>query len=725
MKKEILLNDQNLRMYCIIDEDNNVSFEFDKNIDFLGKLITLTNENDLGVKTLFIGKKKILRIRKKEIQQVGKITSTEIRILRAIYSYTTHLENFNGLLITFKELKEKIKNSTNNLRSVNHVRWSDKQHLKTELHTHLLEILSAEEFMDFVNGFNITFPLDINGNLDFENGIEHKYTDILKYNLLDNVINSLSLDLSKETDFNVLEKIIKNRSELMKRCASNFYDELSVRPGWIARESKYKEQCEKIEKKINEEKSKPKKEWNKEKLERLNNELSEKRNFNENLALAETYSLLLDSSVKKLSKENIEYSEVSFSSPNTLRVLSKRFKDRDDFKLLMSVNRENNVKHFKKVSKNLEELLNDGTVIGLDIMGMEKPIDDEEYETFKERYEWVLPVLHMYPNSVLRIHAGEFTDATLNVYKTLKAIKETSEKINSACRDLFDEDWGQIPPPRIRIGHGINIEKNPELIDLLKEMDVIVEFNISSNYALGHVKELESLPIKYYEDNNIKYVFSTDGGGAYRTSTLQEENLANNLSLKYSGGGNKPIKEGNYVSSASKVEQEIIENSKKDNTPSEKDKRVYEKFRMYKESKPIITKTYTSYLAALEDENKNFSYLGDNLLEIDKIQFELRRVERYMIENDVSLDSEYINNRIAQIRTFLSNSQKTDEAKIYLFLLEKEKFPGLDSGFKTLEYVYNPLIDSKDKISELLRELVYIVKKNYDMEEVNKTYRKM
>ena len=68
-----------------------------------------------------------------------------------------------------------------------------------------------------------------------------------------------------------------------------------------------------------------------------------KKNFNENLALAETYSLFLDTALKKLSKENIEYSEISFSSPNTLRVLSKRFKDRDDFKLLMSVNSENNV----------------------------------------------------------------------------------------------------------------------------------------------------------------------------------------------------------------------------------------------------------------------------------------------------------------------------------------------------------------------------------------------
>lgn len=721
MRKEILLNDQGLKIYCIIDGDS-VSFEFDKNISFLSSQITLSENN--GIKTLYIGKKRILRINGNEVFLLSKITTTEIRILRALYNNSLHFPKYSGLITHLKIIKSNIENATKNLRSINHVKWDEKQHLKTELHTHLLEILNAEEFVNFVNQFNISFPLDINGNIDFESGVEHKYSDILKYDLLDKLYESLTLNPSKETNFDILEDIVKNRSELIKRCANNLYTELSIRPGWLEREKSLKYETSSIEEEIRKEKSLPKSKWNKEKLEKLNNELSEKKNYNENLALAETYNLLLDESLKKLSKEKIEYSEISFSSPNTLRVLSKKHRNDSNFKLLMSVNRENNVKHFKKVSKNLEELLYEGSVIGLDIMGYERPIDDEEYEVFKDRYEWILPVLHMYPNSVLRIHAGEFVDATENVYKTLKAIKETSEKINEGCINLFKEEWGTVPPPRIRIGHGINIEKNPELIKLLKELDVIVEFNISSNYALGHIKDLNDFPLKFYEDNGIKYVFSTDGGGVYSTSLLQEENLANNLTYKYVGGGNKPIKEGNYIASASRTESKVIETNKTVIKPSVKDKNIYDKYRMYLESKPVIAKTYTSFLSALEDENKVFSYLGDTVTEISKIQAELKRLERYIEESDISLYNDYVKERIYQIKTLLSSNTKTDEAKIYLFLLEKEKFPELDSSFKTLEYVYNPLTNTNEKIASLLRDLIGIVKNIYESEDMGSAYKR-
>ena len=85
MRKEILLNDQGVKMYCIIDENYNVSFEYDKNIEYISNLVKLTDENNLGVKVLYIGKKKILRIFKDQIQQISKISSTELRILRALY----------------------------------------------------------------------------------------------------------------------------------------------------------------------------------------------------------------------------------------------------------------------------------------------------------------------------------------------------------------------------------------------------------------------------------------------------------------------------------------------------------------------------------------------------------------------------------------------------------------------------------------------------------------
>ena len=143
------------------------------------------------------------------------------------------------------------------------------------------------------------------------------------------------------------------------------------------------------------------------------------------------------------------------------------------------------------------------------------------------------------------------------------------------------------------------------------------------------------------------------------------------------------------------------------------------------ESKGQEKKVYSSYIEALEAENKVFDYLGDRLLEIDKIQAELRRLERYMYERDISLDDDYINERIAQIRTLLSNSQKTDEAKIYLFLLEKEKFPELDTSFVTLDYVYDPLTYSNERIVGVLRSLIGMVEYIYYNEENENSYRKL
>ena len=723
MKKEILLNDQGVKMYCIIDENYNVSFEYDKNIEYISNLVKLTDENNLGVKVLYIGKKKILRIFKDQIQQISKISSTELRILRALYYNARHYTTYNGLISHLRDIRIKVENATKSLRAVNHVKWDDKQHLKTELHTHLLNILNAQEFVDFVSGFNIKFPLDENGNFDIKNGTDYKYSELIKNDLLDKIYSNLSLDISKETDFDKLEEIISIRSELIKRCAYSYYDELTLRPGWLEKEAEVQKEIDLIKEELKQEKSKPKKERDNDKIRKLGNLISEKSNLFGNLALAETYNLLLERSLKKFKDENIEYSEISFSSPNTLRAISKKHEGEDNFKLLMSIHREDSPDHYKKASKNLEDLLYEGTVIGLDIMGYERPINDEEYDKFIERYEWVLPVLHMYPNSVLRIHAGEFVDATENVYKTLKAIKETSERINACCEE-FGESWGLVPPPRIRIGHGINIEKKPELVELMKELDVVVEFNISSNYSLGNVDNLEDLPIKYYDENGIKYVIATDGGGMYSTSILQEENLAKNLSLNYVGGGKKPVKTADIVKNASITEEEIIKHDKP-NKPSIKDREIYEKYRMKLESKGQEKKVYSSYIEALEAENKVFDYLGDRLLEIDKIQAELRRLERYMYERDISLDDDYINERIAQIRTLLSNSQKTDEAKIYLFLLEKEKFPELDTSFVTLDYVYDPLTYSNERIVGVLRSLIGMVEYIYYNEENENSYRKL
>ena len=306
--------------------------------------------------------------------------------------------------------------------------------------------------------------------------------------------------------------------------------------------------------------------------------------------------------------------------------MCKKHKDNDSFKLLYSIDRMKSVSEYASASKNLEKLLNTGMVIGTDIIGFETPLIGSEYDNFKEKLEWILPVLHIHPGSVLRIHAGEFKDSTENVYNTLRAIKEVSKNINESCVNIFGEEWGILPPPMIRIGHGINIEKKPELIQLLKEFDAVVEFNISSNYALGHVDDLNNLPIKYYDDNDIKYVFATDGGGMYITSLLQEQNLVDNIQITKPHPAKQQIP-SNYLEKASKTEKQIKDNSSRlSSEPSSKDKALFDKYMEQKRENGVVEKKHKSYTEAMADEDSLFEIGGTKVSEVDKINIEILRI---------------------------------------------------------------------------------------------------
>ena len=74
---------------------------------------------------------------------------------------------------------------------------------------------------------------------------------------------------------------------------------------------------------------------------------------------------------------------------------------------------------------------------------------------------------------------------------------------------------------------------------------------------MSHISDLSKIPIEYYDRNKIKYVFSTDGGGMYSTSLIQEENIAKNLSAYDVPGSTGKIK-SDYIKSAQLTEQEVI-----------------------------------------------------------------------------------------------------------------------------------------------------------------------
>ena len=90
-----------------------------------------------------------------------------------------------------------------------------------------------------------------------------------------------------------------------------------------------------------------------------------------------------------------------------------------------------------------------------------------------------------------------------------------------------------LPPPELRIGHGIYFEKNDNYIKRLKDFGAIIEINASSNIALNNIDNFSLLPYDYYLKNGIPIVISTDGHGLYDTNIKIEDYIAQTTSKYY------------------------------------------------------------------------------------------------------------------------------------------------------------------------------------------------
>lgn len=653
---KIRISDQNINMYIDFNENDFLVTFSDSKLNFLKKFVTVTTRK--SKKIVMLGNKKICEIKDNKIIYKSKISSTEIRVLSSIYRYLNHKNVTSDEL---SEIKQRVKEETFNVKQLNRFKWSDKQNLKTELHTHLIEILSAEEFIFLLGYFNMRFPIK-DGMLDFNSDTEYTLEELVKLGYKDNVVNALKLDLTKKTTFDDLLSVNKNRNILLSRCSKLLNVDLHL---FEVEKEEYLNEIERLENKIKELKQKSSKEKNnknrndinrkanelKKEAGQLKNKINNLENKSSSLRMSKMYSILLSCSLQKLKDEGIEYSEISFSTYSTLKYLSDEYKDKEhsNFKLLMSIDRNKSVDSFKDASFKIMELLKDNVVTGVDIVGLESKFDNDSLKTFEESLEWIVPVLHMYPNSVLRFHAGEFRDTTENVYKTLLALKKVKTKLNVAYKQLFGTTFGIVPPPRIRIGHAINIEKKPELIELLKEFDCIVEFNISSNYALSHISDLSKIPIDYYDKNNIKYVFSTDGGGMYSTSIIQEENIAKNLQSLGVPSATGRIK-SNYIAKAKQVEDEVISISE----PS---------YKLDIEKVEREAKKYLEHLSLSLSEEKSSSIdsIVNKILSMEKgISREIDTLYREMLDSDAGFNDEIIYKMLDEAKEKLKLDETTN-----------------------------------------------------------------
>ena len=70
---------------------------------------------------------------------------------------------------------------------------------------------------------------------------------------------------------------------------------------------------------------------------------------------------------------------------------------------------------------------------------------------------------------------------------------------------------------------GVFFRDIPEYFDLLREMQVIIEINASSNIKLGNILRVTDIRYQRYLEEGIPIAISTDGHGLYDT-TIEDEN---------------------------------------------------------------------------------------------------------------------------------------------------------------------------------------------------------
>lgn len=118
------------------------------------------------------------------------------------------------------------------------------------------------------------------------------------------------------------------------------------------------------------------------------------------------------------------------------------------------------------------------------------------------------------PSFVIRIHAGENDSLPDNVSNAVKSVLNAL-----APGQAF---------PYMRIGHGLytpnlKTQEGKNLLSMLRDNHVVLEFQITSNVRLNNLSTLENHPLKKYLEEGILCVQGTDGGALYGTDSIDEQ----------------------------------------------------------------------------------------------------------------------------------------------------------------------------------------------------------
>ena len=165
----------------------------------------------------------------------------------------------------------------------------------------------------------------------------------------------------------------------------------------------------------------------------------------------------------------------------------------------------------------LKSLAKSPYIVGSDIIGEEINDIMDLKDVIKELVEYTIKEDKYF---TIRIHAGENDSFKDNVKKSIECVRNAVPK---GAR-----------MPRVRIGHGLYIEnmqtkEGQKLIEQMKDMGAVLEFQLSSNVRLNNLIDITKHPIKNYLDQGIKCVQGTDGFAIYGTDPFEEQLALQNL----------------------------------------------------------------------------------------------------------------------------------------------------------------------------------------------------
>ncbi|MFI3242177.1 MAG: hypothetical protein R3Y43_06385 [Alphaproteobacteria bacterium] len=222
---------------------------------------------------------------------------------------------------------------------------------------------------------------------------------------------------------------------------------------------------------------------------------------------------------KRYGENGITYVELSATSiverPEELEVVHRIMPEIEKetgckVRFLAAVSRHSAIEKIEDNCDRIMAIAKDPYVVGMDFLGHETNSTKTFGNALKRVAKWSMLNDQSF---TLRVHAGESPLFADNVKDVLSIVKQSK-------KELEEDGHKDLIYPEVRIGHGL-YGVTDETLSLCKELDAIVEFNISSNLALNNLDSLEEVPIKKYDDKGIRFVLGSDGYGLYNTFAQQ------------------------------------------------------------------------------------------------------------------------------------------------------------------------------------------------------------